>query len=457
MFKSSRSPNSRQTPTNWRDYQAGLKPRGPRRPRRPLPWRRIALVLLLIAIVAGMATLLWRALDELGGAVAPATGTAVVSPPAASPDDETAFDRERLRQFLDLRAFAALREREFPLKVDGRPFKVTTTLDPGLQRFLLDTIDRVNSRHVGIVVMAADSGRVLALAGYDRTDPRRNPCLLSEFPAASIFKIVTAASAIDQCGYSADTPMPYSGPKHTLYKRQLTDRVDRYTTTIPLREAFADSVNPVFGKLGVLRLRKPQLTRAAVTFGFNQPLDFELPLPPSQFRIGDEPYNWAEVASGFNLDTTLSPLHGAALATAVINGGRMVAPSIIEQIDDTNGHEYYRHQPPPEIPPIMSTRAANALVQMMEETIASGTARKLFRRHQRDNVLSRLQLGGKTGSIDSADHDLRYDWFVGFARERRSGEAVVVSVLVAHEKYIGIRAGDYARRAITHHFGTRGE
>jgi membrane carboxypeptidase/penicillin-binding protein len=94
-----------------------------------------------------------------------------------------------------------------------------------------------------------------------------------------------------------------------------------------------------------------------------------------------------------------------------------------------------------------------ALSQMMETTITSGTARKAFRKYRQDKILSRLQIGGKTGSIDNASHDVRYDWFVGFGRERQGHGAVVVAVMVGHEKYIGIRATQYARMAMTYYFG----
>ena len=66
--------------------------------------------------------------------------------------------------------------------------------------------------------------------------------------------------------------------------------------------------------------------------------------------------------------------------------------------------------------------------------------------------LSRLTLGGKTGSIYNRAHDARFDWFVGFATEKKGSEKIVVAVMVAHEDYIGIRAGQYARMAIEHYF-----
>jgi cell division protein FtsI/penicillin-binding protein 2 len=369
------------------------------------------------------------------------------APPVAEP-----VSKEDVRQLLDEKAFNNLTEKSFALPVEGRVLQVETTLDTALQNYLLEKIDRVNSRHVGIVVMEAETGRLLAMAGFDRTDSAGNPCLRSDFPAASIFKIVTAASAVDQCGYAADSPMHFNGYKHTLYKRQLTDAVNRHSTTVSLRDAFAESVNPVFGKIGELRLRKPLLEKSADNFGFNEPLDFELSLPPSHFQVSDEPYNWAEVASGFNRDTTISPLHGAVMASAVLNGGAMVAPAIVDRIVDESGEVLYRWQAGRE-QQAMSARAATALSQMMETTITSGTGRKAFRKYRQDKILSHLQIGGKTGSIDSRSHDVRYDWFVGFARERQGHDAVVVAVMVGHEKYIGIRATEYARMAITHYFG----
>lgn len=471
MSRSSRTSYPRQPQSGWRDYQSSLRrsePRWPRQTKRPRPLRRIALGLLVMVAVVGLATLLWNdptpprepAAKPAVQPTAPKTAAASTVPqpspaPAAAtvpaiPED---FDRPHLRQFLDSRAFSNLTTRELPITVGGQQFTVETTLDPGLQNFLLDTLDRKNSRYVGIVVMDPGSGKVLAMAGYDRTDPDGNPCLDSQFPAASIFKIVTAATAVDQLGYTVNTPTSFGGAKHTLYKQQLTGQNHRSDTTLPLGEAFAESINPVFGKLGSLRLGKAGLEQAAANFGFNQPIDFELPLAPSQFQISDDPYNWSEVASGFNRQTTLSPLHGAMLAATVINGGRMPMPSIVERIADVQGEDLYRRPAPAEGRPLISPRTASALVEMMETTIDSGTARKAFRNYQQDHVLSGLQIGGKTGSLSNASNEVRYDWFVGFARERQGGRAVAVAVMAAHQDFIGIRAGDYARRTFAYYFG----
>jgi penicillin-binding protein A len=430
---------------SWRSFQSGLQ----RRAAAGRFWRRFLLrtaagALLVLAVILGFRAFSGSAGDLLRTMV---TFASALARPAAEP-----IDKADVRQLLDEKAFLNLTSSAIDLTLEGEVLQVETTLDVDLQSYLLGKLDRRHSRYIGIVAMDGETGRVLAMTGFDRTDPDGNPCLASHFPAASIFKMVTAACAVDQCGYTADSSVYFNGSKHTLYKRQLTDAVDRYTTTVSFREAFADSVNPVFGKLGKLHLGKPVLAKSAAAFGFNEPLDFELPLPPSRFQISDESYHWAEVASGFNRGTTLSPLHGAVMASAVLNDGRMVAPSIVERIVDAQGKELYRWQPAGE-EQAMSAGAATVLGELMETTITSGTGRKSFRNYQRDKVLSRLQIGGKTGSISDRAGDVRYDWFVGYARERSGQRQLVLGIIVGHEEYIGTRAADYARMAITRYFG----
>ncbi len=84
----------------------------------------------------------------------------------------------------------------------------------------------------------------------------------------------------------------------------------------------------------------------------------------------------------------------------------------------------------------------------MQATIRSGTSRKAFRGYRYDKVLSRLVIGGKTGSISNLEHTSKYDWFVGFAKDKKAPESIAVSVLVVHGDKVGRKAGSYARLAI---------
>lgn len=381
--------------------------------------------------------------------VAIAVQPPVVQPPAAKTPE--LIQKSDVHILLGNTRLVNLNGSALQVDFDGRPYQVATSLDSGLQQYLLKRMDRVNSRFIGIVAMAPDTGRLLALAGFNKIDPDRDPCLTADYPAASLFKIVTAAAAVQEKGYTAGTRFKFNGYKHTLYKRQLTDKTNRYTNSISFKDSFAQSVNPVFGKIGALYLNRQALETYGDAFAFNRAVDFELPWPTSRLEVRDESYHRAEIASGFNRQTTLSPLHGAVIVSAIVNDGVPVAPSLVDRIVDDTGNSVY-HTQPQFLEAAVSEQTAEVLHQLMTATVTSGTARKIFRGHRRSKVLSRLELGGKTGSIFNRAHDARFDWYAGFATEKKGSEKIVVSVVVAHEEYIGIRAGKYARMAIEYYF-----
>jgi peptidoglycan glycosyltransferase len=426
---------------SWREYQDHLK-----KTQAPPNRRRWVLGTVISAVILAGAFITMGNFSSTAG-----------SRPTAPPPAKEVSAQDFLITKKDVHILLEhSREEDLLAKQIDLPFKdqkihLETSLDPDLQSHLIQAMDRKNSRFIGIVVMEADTGRVQALAGFNKTDPDRNPCLLNDFPAASVFKIVTAAAAVDQCGYNADTKIHFNGYKHTLYKNQLKERTNLYTNTLSFKDSFAQSVNPVFGKLGALYLDRTVLEEYATAFGFNQPINFELPVAPSHIRIEDDTYQRAEIASGFNNDTTLSPIHAAMMASAVLNKGRMVAPTIVDRITDDQGRLLYEARPswPRRA---MSSQASSVLTRLMETTVRSGTGRKAFRNYTHNGVLSKLDIGGKTGSIYNRAHDARFDWFVGFANEKKGPGRLVVAVLVAHEEFIGIRAAQYAKMAMMQYF-----
>jgi cell division protein FtsI/penicillin-binding protein 2 len=382
----------------------------------------------------------------------PAAAPAPAAQPAAA-GSAPVLTKADLQVLIDPSRFINLTEAAFPLEMDGRRFTVETSLNPQLQSQLLKRMDRKHCRYIAVVAMEPASGRLLAMAGFDKDNPASaNPCIETRFPAASIFKIVTAAAAVEKLGYRPGSSLSFNGGKYTLYKSQLNDQQNRYTRYISFKDSFAQSVNPVFGKLGARTLGKDALQQYAEAFGFNRPIDFEIPLAPSTVFLSDEPYQWAEIASGFNRQTIISPLHGAILAATILNGGQMVAPTIVDQITDAHGRPLYRQHRQP-LDRAISPSASKIVNTLMAATVHAGTSRKAFKGHGRDRVLSRLNIGGKTGSISNRSNELRYDWFVGFAEEKNGSEKIAISVVVAHEEYIGTRAGQYARLVIERFFG----
>jgi cell division protein FtsI/penicillin-binding protein 2 len=412
--------------------------------------RAAALSAVLLATCGAWAFLPERALllppDPPSGASAPAA-----KPQPAQIATPRTLDRQALQELVAGRNLLNLAETALETRSGTASFTVHTTLEPGLQQHLSERLDRKNSRAIGIVALDPADGRVLAMVGYDRTDPAANPCLDSRFPAASVFKIVTAAAALEARDLEPHSVMRWDGGKYTLYKSQLRPTVSRRPNQLTFKESFAQSVNPVFGRLGAHLLGRDLLANYAEAFGFNQEIEFDLPVRPSRLDIADNAFGLAEVASGFNRTTRISPLHGALMAAAVVNAGRLVEPAVVDRVTDAAGRTVYQRRSATG-ERVIDARTAAELREMMRATVQSGTAYKEFHRHHADRVLAQLEIGGKTGSMGDDDPDMRYDWFVGFARSRQMDRQMVFAVVVVHEDYIGTRAAGYAAMAIREHF-----
>jgi peptidoglycan glycosyltransferase len=363
------------------------------------------------------------------------------------------FMKEDLGGLIDFEEVCNSPEGKIDINCSGKFFSVETTLDQGLQSYMLKVIQRSKSPLIGFVAMDAATGRIISMIDSKKANGAKSLCLSSQFPAASIFKIVSAAAAIDGCNISADTKLTYNGRAHTLYKNQLAGRINRYTNSISLKTSFAKSINPVFGKLGAFRLKKDLIEEYAIRFGFNQPIDFEFPVEPSRISVGDDPYHWAELSCGFNRETLISPIHGAMMAAVVVNDGKLVEPTIIGCITDEEKNPVYVGSTNI-IGHVISPKASQEMKELMAATISRGTCSGTFRGYRRDPILSKLSIGGKTGSINNKSDELRYDWFVGFCAEKAGIRKLAIAVLVVHDKLLREKAPEFARRAMRHYFRT---
>jgi cell division protein FtsI/penicillin-binding protein 2 len=333
----------------------------------------------------------------------------------------------------------------------GNSYFLETTIDIPFQQYMAERILTSKAPAGAFVALNPINGEILSLIEFNHMPGLDHPSLIGRFPAASLFKIVSAAAAIEEKGYCAESTMSFNGRKHTLYKKQLTEQTNRYTNQVSLKKSFAQSINPIFGKLGCLQLKKELLEKYAARFGFNEVIGFELPIEPSGFVVSDNPYEWAEIASGFNRRTVISPVHAAVIAASTLNGGKLMEPTIVRRMTDKSNQIVYQGAPHV-IRQAISPEASRELKTLMTETITHGTSRRAFRGYNRDRVLSKIEMGGKTGTIKNQSGDLLYDWFVGFAADRQGDRKLAIGVLMVHNTLLRARSHEFARVAFKEYF-----
>ena len=314
----------------------------------------------------------------------------------------------------------------------------TLTLVPKLQRAAEAVLERARAHRGAVVVMALD-GSILALAGRD--GKRRDPGLATRVwaPAASIFKLVTAAALID-AGVRPDQPVCYHGGLRSIEASNLANDPVRDRRCGDLAHAISRSQNAIIAKLVHRHLDPDQLRSAALAFGFGRAAESALSTELGRATIPDGDLALARVSAGF-WQTELSPLGGAVVASTVASGGLAVIPRIVSAIADETARIPVHPRPFRRVVP---EHVARDLAHMMIDTTRRGTARKGFRDRKGREFLPGVAVAGKTGSLAvRSPRYVDYSWFVGFAPA--DDPRVVISVLLGNPARWHLKAHTAAR------------
>jgi peptidoglycan glycosyltransferase len=327
---------------------------------------------------------------------------------------------------------------ELPL-ADGR--RAILTLDPEIQGAAESVLARAKAPRGAIVVTAID-GRILALAGRRTLDPKGGKDGIVDWreavdtwaPAASIFKIVTAAALVE-AGVEPEARVCYHGGIRSVMESNLVDdRADRRCEDLSF--GLAHSQNAIIAKLTHQHLTPPSLADTAKKLGFTGPLpEFALRGDAGACELpADKGVEFAKAAAGFS-GTKLSVVGGALLANTIASGGMLVTPRLVEEVV-AGDHRQKVGNPAPRR--VLGRDVARKVGRMMVETCDSGSAAKAFRSRGKG------KFAGKTGTLSTWEPNyIQYSWFVGYAPAEQP--TVSISVLLGNAELWHLKAHTAAR------------
>ncbi|MBW1900784.1 MAG: hypothetical protein JRJ20_04025 [Deltaproteobacteria bacterium] len=436
--------SKRNYPSNWRDYQRKLR----RAERKRSFLRRLP----SLVFYSGCAILTLMLVCFLGVWISAYRSQAGIPPSDVGKsfvEFREKLDRQNILKDLDLDT-AQLSD-HIVLKKGEESITIVSSLDSSLQNYIIRLLRRSRTLQAAVVVLNSNDGRILAMVSYNRDGSSSDLCLKAAFPAASLFKIVSAAAALESAGFKPEKEVFYRGKRHTLYKAQLKKtRIGKYTERTSFKRAFATSINPVFGKLGIYDLGQDVMADYAGKFLFNHIIPFDFPVEMSTVQVPEEDFGLAEIASGFNKKTTISPLHAALLSSVVANNGVMVSPWLVDHVKNGSGELLYQRRPT-RLSLSVSARTAKNLKVLMRDTVIYGTCRRSFRPLRRKKAFKDVELGAKTGTINEDADQFKYDWLTAYALSKNREKAICISVLSVHSKRLGIRANELGRYIINYH------
>jgi penicillin-binding protein 2 len=359
---------------------------------------------------------------------------------------------------------------------------ITTTLERDFQAGVQQAIAGLNA---AVVVLERDTGRILAMASSPAFDPNAyqtanfnwssllqemgnnpnqplfNRATMGQYPLGSVFKLITAAAALESgrftpastydCQYVFEE-LPGTPLYDWTYERFQKDGVTRPSGLLTLPEGLIRSCNPWFYHIGLDLFNAGSgklVSDMARGFGLGQKTGLE-GMPEEAGSVPDpgSPLDATNIAIGQG-NVLVTPLQVARFAAALGNGGRLLRPQIIEKIAASDGTltRQFAVEEQGRLP--ISQENLSVIQKAMLGVTSSknpvGTAFNTF------NGFS-IPVHGKTGTA-TAPAGEPHAWFAGYtAAEKADRPDIAVAVIVENQGEGSQWAAPVFRRVIELYF-----
>ena len=238
----------------------------------------------------------------------------------------------------------------------------------------------------------------------------RNKGLSEPYEPGSTFKALVLAAALEEGVVSeSDTfycPGYYEVNGVRIYCSERTGKHGNQT----LAEAVQNSCNPAFMMIGQ-RLGAEKFYDYFEAFGMKEKTGIDLPgeltglVWDRDYITSLEGYLSLATAS-FGQRFTVTPIQMITAFSAVINGGNLYQPYVVQSISDASG-AVIQNTEPTLIRQVVSEETSRRCRAILETVVSEGTGHNAYQAGYR--------IGGKTGSSETTETDHTIVSFMGFA------------------------------------------
>ena len=228
----------------------------------------------------------------------------------------------------------------------------------------------------------------------------RNRCLSDGYEPGSTFKLITLAAGLDSGCVSLNDTYVCNGTGHKFYGR--TQEVDCWKHSghgsQTTAEALAHSCNPAVSMMST-RMGGETMYSYIKAFGFLEKTEVDLPgetkgLFFDYYNYIDPDQTASLISSSFGQTFRITPLQLVRAVAAVVNGGYLLEPYIVSEVQDSDGNTLSRTEPTI-LRQVISEETSATMRTLMEGVVTDGTASKAS--------VAGYRVGGKTGTSEKID------------------------------------------------------
>ncbi len=218
----------------------------------------------------------------------------------------------------------------------------------------------------------------------------RNKAVSDMYEPGSVFKIFTAAIALEENLITDNDAFTCSGVRHVA-----THNIHCWKTaghgTQTFAEAIKNSCNPAFMTIGD-RIGADNFIKYANGFNLVQPTHIDLPGEAKGIFFKKENMGIVEVATtSFGQGFEVTPIQMISAISAVANGGKYMKPHMVKAFTDSEGR-VVQQVAPEFVKQIISKETADTLCRYLEAVVSEGSGKNAY--------VQGFRVAGKTGTSE---------------------------------------------------------
>jgi cell division protein FtsI/penicillin-binding protein 2 len=286
-------------------------------------------------------------------------------------------------------------------------YQVHLTVDLNLQNIVENEIDAAMREYrpakATIILMRPQTGEILAMANRPNFDlnsratakpeQMKNRAIIDMMEPGSTFKIVTAASALNERKVKPDTTIFCENGAWTYGGRVLHDH--KPYGELSVRDVLVKSSNIGAAKLA-MSIGEEKFYEYIRRFGFGERTGVELPGEIN--GLVHSPQSWSKISitripMGHEIGVT--PLQMTVAMATIANGGKLITPRIVKSITDSSGKTVSTFSPVV-LRQVISSQTAKVIGDALRGVVSDrGTAAAA--------AVPGFTIAGKTGTAQKVD------------------------------------------------------
>ncbi|MCC8192766.1 MAG: PASTA domain-containing protein [Ruminococcus sp.] len=223
----------------------------------------------------------------------------------------------------------------------------------------------------------------------------KNKAVSELYYPGSVFKVITGSSALEENAINL-TQTFSCNTKYTVADTTIScwSTTDHGLQTFA--EAMTNSCNPAFIQIG-LALGADKFFDYFEAFGFTETTGIDLPAEASSITYTKDTAGIVELAtSSFGQANKITPIQMITAYAAVINGGYLVTPQVVDKIIDANGNVVEDYTPVIKRQ-VISEETSETMREVLKNVVESQPGSNSY--------IKGYSIGGKSGTSEKLDEN----------------------------------------------------